>query len=343
MLVAADLHLTDKSDDEYRWGIFEVLTKLARQHKQSRIVLLGDLTDSKDRHTSALVNRVVRSVVKLAKVAPVSILAGNHDYVESAVPFFQFLKHLPQVQFHTKPGSIEPGVVALPHTRTFDEMVSANKKLIASAHVVFMHQTVAGVPVQGIELAGIEMAGYIKAKQLWVSGDIHIPQEFKKVLYCGAPYQVRFGDAYSPRVLLVRPDGRWDSISTAKMFPRRLSLTVTRSGDVAKLGNVRKGDQVKVKFVVTTETISTWREERQKILDVLQSLGAVLGGLVVDARQLGEGVSAGDAVESKRLQRLVSDPITAVKHYCKIRKVESQTAELGVRLVGGETVRHGRD
>ena len=76
-LLSADLHLSDRARDSHRFGLFPWLKKQQQKNKVDATFLLGDLTQEKDRHSSALVNRIVEELLTLTP--PVYVLRGNHD------------------------------------------------------------------------------------------------------------------------------------------------------------------------------------------------------------------------------------------------------------------------
>ncbi|RPI87194.1 MAG: hypothetical protein EHM40_23155, partial [Chloroflexi bacterium] len=79
-LVTSDLHLTDRPRDAHRFGLFKWLAKKQRKHGVKATFILGDITDKKDNHSSALVNRVVNELTQLEP--PVYVLKGNHDFID---------------------------------------------------------------------------------------------------------------------------------------------------------------------------------------------------------------------------------------------------------------------
>ena len=91
-LIFTDIHLTDNPREEYRWRVFDdAIVQFLFLKKATDIMILGDLTDRKDNHSASLVNRLVRNVKRLAELAPVTVLMGNHDYLDPINPFFGFL------------------------------------------------------------------------------------------------------------------------------------------------------------------------------------------------------------------------------------------------------------
>src|SRR5215831_11248250 len=91
-ILTADLHLSANPRDAYRFAFLPYLRKLARS--VDWVVILGDLTEQKDFHPAALVNRIASELHRLAQVTRVYFVMGNHDRLDEAAPFFQFLRYL---------------------------------------------------------------------------------------------------------------------------------------------------------------------------------------------------------------------------------------------------------
>src|SRR5260221_13512060 len=101
-IATANLHLDDKPQHSYRWGVFDWLAK----QKAGGFLILGDLTDEKDKHSATLVNRMVAGIEKLRDQGDVYILMGNHDYIDPKYPFFDFLNHMEGVTYLREPSRI---------------------------------------------------------------------------------------------------------------------------------------------------------------------------------------------------------------------------------------------
>ena len=57
--ITADLHLTDRPEDEYRWKAFDhVVRESLTSYGAQEIYLLGDILDRKDRFPARLLNRL---------------------------------------------------------------------------------------------------------------------------------------------------------------------------------------------------------------------------------------------------------------------------------------------
>jgi hypothetical protein len=90
-ILVSDTHLTDRPNDEYRWGLWPWLREQVKRVQADEIVHLGDLTDAKDRHPARLVNRLVESTALVTDLCHLYFLKGNHDYIDPLDPFFAFV------------------------------------------------------------------------------------------------------------------------------------------------------------------------------------------------------------------------------------------------------------
>jgi len=154
-LITTDLHLSDKEEDAYRFGLFDwISTNYA--DKIQAVFILGDLSDRKNYHADLFVDRVVTSIRKLARHFHVFLLKGNHDYdADPDTPYFGFLGRFANITHISKPtlwtGSLTTAtrprwrILFLPHTREpgKDWDLRSHKKL----DVVMMHQTFRGAVV----------------------------------------------------------------------------------------------------------------------------------------------------------------------------------------------------
>lgn len=290
LLLTADLHLTSRPQDEYRWSVFKELRRLAKKHSAS-VAILGDLTDEKDHHDARLVNRVVRELERLEAASdsfPL-ILCGNHDYAVEDHPYFRFLPG-----FIPKPSALEHGGVKglyLPHVRHPMEAWDAEVcKSLAEVDAVFIHQPIVGC--DGImEGAGITVEElHSKFKVPVFAGDIHRPQEpGKGITYVGAPHPIRFGDHWQPRfLLLTRKEGALTVTSiNRKDFMHKVKMRVTSLDDLREsLAGLNPGDQARVLVSLPAKKLSRWPKFRNKAMRLVRESGIALHGieLLVEGR-----------------------------------------------------------
>src|ERR1700692_2701397 len=275
-LITSDLHLTDRPRDSYRFGIFPWIARMQRLYDTTATFILGDLTDQKDKHSSALVNRLVDEITGLQP--PVYILKGNHDFIDPANPFFKFLSCVEGLHFVTDPTWLEEHKVALiphqPDQATFD---AACGIIQPDAKAVMCHQTFDGAisEASGARLAGLgaSLIGQKGARVL--AGDIHKPQYCGVVSYVGSPYHVRFGDDYTPRVLLIK-DGKEQNLYFDA--PRKWSLMVRDEDDILHNENLRSGDQAKITIEMTREEVVEHGAHKKRVLDACKEVGLEVYG-----------------------------------------------------------------
>ena len=282
VLLLADLHLTANPKDAYRWRLFPWLIEAVAKHAVAFLVILGDLTESKDYHSARLVNQIVDELCRLN--IRIIIVPGNHDGIDPGCPYFRFLGQFEQITYHQ---TVFMGPLAgrqvlfLPHTKTPENWETS---LLYDAEVIFMHQTVSGAKSEtGIGLEGMAatvLAGAKRAK-IW-SGDVHVPQKIGAVEYVGAPYPVRFGDSFKPRAVLLTDSLRKATDLETPHFARRTVTLLPGKVQVLTDEGLHKGDQLKVRIRMTRSQYVDWEKEKRAVLATCTKLGVELCGLEVE-------------------------------------------------------------
>lgn len=212
IFVTADLHISDNPRDSYRLDNLGRLARLIKKSKPEAVVIIGDLTEEKDRHRALLVNQICAALASIADVAPLYISCGNHDYSHAAWPFFNFLNRFERIKFITRPAQYRIGghdYLFLPHTHNPEDdwtSVQALHRHSKPRPLVFAHQTFEGANVGPRTLSGVPLK-LLKGFKV-ISGDVHVPHETGNVTYVGSPWTVDFGDNFRPRALAVEQGGR---------------------------------------------------------------------------------------------------------------------------------------
>lgn len=324
LLVTADLHLGDNPRDSYRHAfVKERLPAMVRKHKPDAILILGDLTEEKDRHGAWLVNEIVTHVHRLSELAPVVIVKGNHDYVDVGNPFYAFVGRLSGVSWVGGPldaKNLPTTLLArlkrtlfLPHTPNF-ERDWANIDFKA-CDWIFAHQTFTGADV-GFGRRMIDPKIFGKAKV--ISGDIHVPQSIKgtNVVYVGAPYTVDFGDNYDPRVLLIEPGSVVTSIPCKGPQKRLIEIPAQSNNP-----NVNAGDIVKLRVQVPAKSAAEWHTTRDELRAWAERRNLIVDAIVP--------VFERKSIKTKRdaTTRRSDDDLLAA--YGKARGVDETTMKVG--------------
>lgn len=340
LLMISDLHFTNKPEDEYRFGIFDWVSELSRKHGFLDLLILGDLTDAKDRHPAPLVNRIVGCIDKLSP-GRIHILKGNHDYVDSSLPYFSFLNILGGTTFFIEPNFIEMGTsscLMLPHTSS--PYYKWNSLEFDDADYIFLHQTIEGSiasnghPLKGMPRNYFSRRGF-KGKGVF-SGDVHVPQTLGDVTYVGSPYHVHYGDSFKPRAMLLDL-----STGQTKDFyfpaPQRRTLNIFEVDEIRTAG-LNKGDQVKVRMWLDRAELSDWEHYKREILDIIGELELKLGGIEMKLNDT-EGSADGTHNIGANTQNtlLSAAPERVFDRFTEREEIDPYTTDVGEELLKHET------
>jgi hypothetical protein len=285
-------------------------------------VILGDLTDEKDYHSSHLVNRLVSALAALAREGiGIHILMGNHDYAEGSKPFFSFISELPRCFFYSQQRMVEIGNVRwafFPHSR---EPVWADRKYMQEIGIDYVgcHQVFSGaVSESGRELAGVGARALEGVGKVW-AGDIHVPQQVGVVEYVGSPYPIHFGDSFEPRVVMLDGGRHWS------LYPetiRKLVLRIRDPDEIEEMPEWRAGDQVKVVVSLRRADFSRWDVYRQAIRTICKRNELDLCGIELQERRRERLKLANDT----DVPRAPADQFEA---YVEAQRVDPSDAEVG--------------
>lgn len=271
--IISDIHLSDNPRDKYRHDFMLSLPQRLNDAGCEALMVLGDLTEEKDRHAAPLVNAVADHFHDIAFTHkfPVLILRGNHDGVSPNDPFFGFLNNMPGVTFVVHPREARnlpkpwPDLLGnsllLPHARDYAfewEGLDFEKR-----RFIFAHNTFAGAASEhGHKLSGIPTSVF-PPRAVVVSGDVHTPQSLGVVTYVGAPYTVDFGDDY--------PNGRMGIIDGKKLsfielddVPQKRLVEVRSLTQLDRL-KFHKDDVVKVRVKMSNP--QEWQRVRADVLE----------------------------------------------------------------------------
>jgi hypothetical protein len=327
LLLTTDLHLSDQPRDAHRFGLFKWITRQQEKHAVGATIILGDITERKDRHSSLLVNRIVEELLRLKP--PVFILRGNHDGIDPTSPYFKFLNCIEGIKFIVSPHFEESlGAAFVPHCTDQATFDAACAKMPPKPNYLLLHQTIAGAKAEtGATLSGLSASpiATLKPRLGTHSGDVHVPQRHLQVTYVGAPYHCRFGDNFTPRVLLLKGDREIDLHFDC---PRKFSLIVRDADDIFNSKELRPRDQVKLTIEMAREEAVEWQAIKQRVLAAcreceLEVFGAELQ-IKTTARR--ERVKLKEAV--------ATTPKDILAAFCKSENVASNIKAAGEELLG---------
>jgi predicted phosphodiesterase len=318
-LAIADLHLSAKTRDEYRFAVMKQIAELIEKHKVAELLILGDLTEEKDFHAATLVNDVVEIIFSLSQFCKVYILRGNHDYTSADCPFFHFLRRLKHVRWINKVTRLDLSIghcLFLPHTREWEKDWALFPHL-AEVDWVFAHNTFEGAETEhGKKLSGIPTDIFDETRV--ISGDIHTPQTLGSVTYVGSPYTVDFGDAFEPRALLIERDG---FTSIALPGPQKRLIEASAAAGLPTWV-AKPGDIVKVRYTLLPDEQDRWHEIKARIRSECEEAGFTIHLIqpVTTTKKRSVLIQRAEAKSDERL----------VREFGRQSKVSKGTLEAGV-------------
>jgi DNA repair exonuclease SbcCD nuclease subunit len=327
-LITSDLHLTDRDRDEYRWSLFPwIIKQIPRKpHRIETLLFLGDTTDAKDKHSAKLTNRIVDTFTQLSEyVDDIHILRGNHDYINESMPFFRFLSHIKGIEFVTEEWqSIKIGnrkVMLVPNTKNFAHVV--NEVAPTDWDFLFCHQTFKGaVSENGMEMEGLDAHMFDKFPGTVISGDIHVPQRLNdKITYVGAPYPIRFGDSFEPRLLLIDNDYSIKSLPFETLHKH--TLDISNPAQLKKI-KIQKGDQVKVRL--SLEDAVDWEEYKTQVIEFCAQNE-------VDLHQIEFKKQAPMVFQTSDTKIKDLTPREIFMSYCEQSKIGPDTQQYGTQII----------
>lgn len=326
-LATADLHLTDRSRDEYRWEFLDWFLALATRHDPEVIFILGDLTDAKDRHSARLVNRTIERLRKLGDVTNVFVLMGNHDYSDPECPFFGFLGGSGYVTFvshFTTFGMPDANIAFVPHGQELTFPYTRGGKL---CDLVLCHHMIRGAKLSaGYKTTEGRSPPRLKDGQLVLSGDVHIPQKVGALTYVGAPYPIDFGDLYKPRVLW--GDTQTGELESIPVPTIKKAKVVLEDPEELTTAGYNKGDQLKIVLNLPRAEFASWEEHKARVLEIARGLGVQVFGVELKEKPRRQRVRLSDApapIRKTAAQLLIE--------YAGVRKVPDHILDVGLEVL----------
>jgi len=330
LLITADIHQTDNPRDSYRFGLWEWLSEQQKRYKPDATLILGDLTDAKDKHSSVLVNSFIDGLMILKP--PIFILKGNHDFIDPNNPFFKFLNEIDGIYFITEPERIATSpkltpesnpIYMIPHQPNQNALDSAFNESF-STDIVFMHQTVTGaISETGQQLTGLSVPPN-RVRAIY-SGDIHVPHRVDSVTYIGSPYHVHFGDNFVPRILLLEVGKELTETNLYYPAPRKFHLQIR---DISEIPELREGDQVKITMELTPAEVVEWANHKKILLEFLMSKGVHNYGIMIKKQERKKRPRLETA---KAIGKSKTEYFTL---FCNNEKLAAPFREAGLALVG---------
>jgi hypothetical protein len=245
---------------------------MCRKLGVSHLIVGGDLAEVKDEHAAYLTNLMADLFYTISREVIVLILMGNHDYLLEGMPFFRFLRHIPNVKFISTPTTMDIKGIGrcafMPHNRHYTK--KDYREICADTDWVFAHDAFRGATTESGHILdkGTDVLWFPKGSRV-IAGDIHKPQKIGCVTYVGAPYTIDFGDDFDPRMLLIDEKGIVESIPCEGPQKR---LVYAEAGPEPKFefSNLYEGDILKVRVRIRAKHADEWVRIKRELEDALR-------------------------------------------------------------------------
>jgi len=210
LILISDIHFGVRNDSaewldniaSYFNNFFIPLVESKKKEKVA-VCVLGDLFDNRQSVNIGTMNIAYSIISRIAELAPVYIMAGNHDMfrrndsslnslvVVQGIPNVTIVDKEEEITFTTSDGT-ETSVLFIPYTGIYSK---ETKSIVSSdADYIFLHTEVVGAIFDsGRPIKDGAMPTATKAKRIF-SGHIHKRQEMDKFIYIGSPYHLRRSD-----------------------------------------------------------------------------------------------------------------------------------------------------
>jgi DNA repair exonuclease SbcCD nuclease subunit len=263
-IITADIHISARPQNKYRLKLFEWLAREIKARAVKDLIIIGDITDTKDEHGSWLVNTIADHLTALSKLCFITIATGNHDYVNSELPFFEFVRHIPNIDWVHTPRVDKykdlGHTLILPHDHSWK--MSWPQWLDAEHDTCLTHCAIKGATGYFDDDDCVPAALFRNQGRV-IAGDNHVPQTFDNITYVGAPYTINFGDDYQGRVLLV-DRGRYEDLYLS--VPQKRLIVGASIKEINEASEwLIDGDVVRVKFKLKPSQREHWRDIKADI------------------------------------------------------------------------------
>lgn len=337
-LITADVHVSDNPNDEHRWGLFGWLRDcvLNRGLAIGHVFILGDLTVKFDRHPGVLVDRLRNSIADIAQYCNVWIVQGNHDAVDPEHPSFGFLDEFERVRFFSQPDGLQLGndlgnCLFLPSARKPAEEWAEWLPRLNEFNFVFTHATFTGCVVEnGSRLEGVSPALFKNFKGHVFAGDIHVPQTIgKNITYVGAPYRCKFGDSFTPRVLMLGRNKAGAMQTQDLHYPTKSKwvVDVSSHGEIMVPNDIQPGDQVNVRVHLKRADYHMW----PKLQKTIKAMAAKAEWHLFGPELRGDSAEA--MVKQFFSEPKTTRPVDLVRAYAITQQLEPDLRDVGLAII----------
>ncbi len=341
LFAVTDPHHTNNPAHTYRWDYLKDVLNWVSDPKISMCAFLGDAFDAKDQHPASLVNRFVDHWVEIAQIGkPIVFMVGNHDYIDRAVPFLRFMKHLPNVVYVERPQVVTfegYRILAVPHGWAWDVDAAWRREypLSEGFDLILAHQTFCGAKANGVTLDKGPSPGLISEQATRgatvLSGDIHQHQVLNNLVYVGSPHPVSFGEQGGHFVTYDFVERKVRVIRRSPIRRLVCSFVIRDDGSVLEdpaFETLVQGDHVQIRVRAPASALEHYGELRRELQQRCEARGLVIFEMTVETLQLEDHRS----VETDLCE--VRTDVQIFQDFCEANDLDVKVMNVGASYVG---------
>lgn len=242
------------------------------------IVHLGDLFDNRNVIPINLLNYAMDIVEKIASIAPLHILVGNHDCwhkSSSEINTIRPFKHINNVFIYDKTTKIEYdgiNILMMPYIEKKSEQIKLIKENV-DCHYLFCHSDLNGAKMHLSSAAHrnldkIDVDEFSNFRKVY-SGHIHIGQVNKNFTFVGNNFQMDRNDIDNPKgIIALDIDKNEEVFFENTISPKFVKVYIKNEDDIEILNNISMRNYIDV--YISSSLLTNNRKLRRKIESLLE-------------------------------------------------------------------------
>ncbi len=251
---ASDIHVRNLKYHKEQKQVFQKLYELAAHEEPDHIVLTGDIFHVKSHVTPEAYNMVADLFTNLANIAPVHIIAGNHDTIlknknrlDNISPVVSALNN-PNIIYHKNSGEHDLGngfvfnILSILDPENWEDPIDST-----NINIAIYHGSIAGVKTDigwVMDRGDINMDA-LKPYDYALLGDIHKSNQIvggnPKIRYAGSLCQNNFGEDDDKGFLV------WDILDKTNYNVEHVNIPSPKpfvTIELTKTGRIPKNTQI---------------------------------------------------------------------------------------------------
>lgn len=207
-LVIGDIHFKLNNEEDTNYLIQFIHDTIQQNIDIHYVIVLGDILHTHERLHTLVMNRAIDAFITIAKMKPLFILVGNHDYINNSQfmsnhHWMNALKYIPNITIVDRLIEIKKGIYAIPYLPK-GMLSNALKTIKDDIHLLFAHQEFRNChmgPILSKDGDEWPSEGYV------ISGHIHDSQWVgNHIYYVGSALQHSLAENKKKHVALVSYD-----------------------------------------------------------------------------------------------------------------------------------------